>query len=128
MKIRSLISVLSLAILISGCGFILDPLAISLDDVNLAREGAVSMKYPLTVEKVRNNIKATAEVKGWTVFRDLPEDKCFVLIDIPGFIDTTEVGIFVEALEDGSRVEVGCLNRKAQAKVANELFTILELL
>lgn len=122
--------VLFLTVFVSGCAFFTDPLCLSLDDVELARERqSVRMESELEVGKLRANIKATAEVKKWLIYRDLPSDNLFVVMNIPGFIDTTEVGVWVEPKEEGGCVvEVASLNPKAQKVVEKELFTILKML
>lgn len=129
MKINMFL-VLFLTVFVSGCAFFTDPFCLSLDDVELAREkGTAKMESKLEVDKLRANIKATAEVKKWKIYRDLPSDNLFVIMNIPGFIDTTEVGVWVEPKEEGGCViEVASLNPKAQKVVADELFSILKLL
>lgn len=129
MKICNLLIILSFSVLISGCTFITDPVCISLKDVEAARDGSIKMSSSLPIDKVRNNIKATASVKPWMIYRDVPSENCFVVMNVPGFIDTTEVGIYVIPQEEGGcSIEVGSLNPKAQKVIAGELFTILQLL
>lgn len=119
---------LTLSMLMSGCYYITDPFGKSTKEVKAAYPKAHGHFFAQPEDKVREKVKAIAEVNEWNIFQDLPEENMFVIINVPGYIDTTEVAIYVEQYKTGTIVRIASLNRKAQKEIADEVLELLQAL
>lgn len=119
---------LVVSMLMSGCYYVTDPLGTSTEEVKAAYPKAQGHFFAQPVEKVREKVKAIADVNAWHIFQDLPENELFVIINVPGYIDTTEVAIFVEKYKTGTIVRIASLNRQAQRDIAEEVLELLQAL
>jgi len=123
---NKLLILLTLSMLMSGCYYITDPLGKSTKEVKAAYPKAHGHFFAQDKAAMREKVKAIAEVNEWNIFQDLPEEDMFVIINVPGYINTTEVAIFVEQYKTGTIVRISSLNRKAQKDIAEEVLELLQ--
>ncbi|MGL4854844.1 MAG: hypothetical protein ACRC37_06290 [Lentisphaeria bacterium] len=92
----------------------------------LARNESTSMKVVGDVEAIRQEVAKIIKESGWYMYQDLPSKDCFIVMNVPGAIDTTDVGVFITSQSEKEvLVQVASLNRSAQAIVAEKIFSNL---
>jgi hypothetical protein len=106
--------------LLSGCAILTDPAGKSIKPALEARKNAKEMIVSGTLDDVYRRVIATADAAGWEVFRESPEEHLVVYHQIPGAVDSTQVGVFCSEAAHGILVEVASpslFSRELAAKV-----------
>ncbi len=119
------LSILAATVMLSACTFITDPLCTSTKDVELAVKDyklTENIVVYATADKIMEHIKAQSERSDWLVFQNLTDVEGVVLMGFEGYIDTSEVGVFIRPLKDRCLVQIASLNRDLQHEVAKILY------
>ncbi len=120
-------SLMLIVLLLSGCALIKDTprtiIGYSFRDLESRREGALYQTYEGSLVDCYHAILMIAKEQKYTIYYQNLEKALVVLMDVPGAVNTTEVGLFLEVLENG-RVKVEIASRSSFAKktVANAFF------
>ena len=115
-----------LAFMLSGC-FLLDPLNKSTKALEETRSFAEVEHAVVAPDEIFRRIPEIALVNKWTVFQQFPKRRLIVLIDIPGFVNSTKTGVFVTAaVGGGSKIEVCSQSWYARHHVARVLAGALD--
>ncbi|MBT3288236.1 MAG: hypothetical protein HN849_09300 [Victivallales bacterium] len=105
---------------LSGCAIIRDPGGNSVAAVRKVRAEARTRVVPGKLEDVYRRTIETADAAGWEVFRRFPEEHLVVYHQIPGSVDSTQVGVFCSESDGGVLVEVASpsiFSRELAAKI-----------
>jgi hypothetical protein len=120
--------VIFLAFLFGGCAFVKDAprnvMGFSVRDIEAARGNASSQVYQAASADIFKAVIEEFQLKKYYVFTK-DEIRGFIsVMNIPGVVDTTEVGVFITALPAGKGVKVELSSRSTPAKriVALALF------
>ena len=83
--------------------------------------------YPCDLTECFNTVVAIAEKNKYYVFMKDPIRGLVTVMDVPGQVDTTEVGIFLTELskQQGVRVDLSSRSTPAKRAVAKVLFSEL---
>ncbi len=88
-----------------------------------ARMNAASQSFAIPYDEGFKEILQIAATQKWEIFLKDKQEGVIVVMDIPGAVDTTEVGIFVDA--DGAdkiKVDITSLSSNAKLVAADILF------
>ena len=107
-------------IFLTGCASLWDApqnvLGFSRRDMDAARGSAASAVYHADFLDVYEAILDIATKSKYHVFLKDEVRGFIVLMDVPGMVDTTEVGVYVTSLAGGGRVRVEVSSRSTPAK------------
>ena len=118
-----------LALFVSGCATLVDTpssiVGFSTRDLEDARAHSVYHSYRCSLDQCDAAILAFAEKHKYSVFMRDKRCQLTVLMGIPGYVNTTEVGIFLSVVDGGVRVELSSRSSPAKRAVALKLFSEL---
>ncbi len=84
-------------------------------DLSSCFEAVLEMTLPYGAEDL--------EDEKFVVFAKDARQRYMILMDVPGSVDTTEVGVFFDTLDDGRvKVDISSLSTRAKNKVAELVF------
>jgi hypothetical protein len=109
-------------LLVSGCAILTDPAGKSIKPALDARKNAEETVVPGTLDDVYRKVVATADAAGWEVFRAFPEKHMVVYHQIPGAVDSTQVGVFCTENAQGILVQVASPSLFSRELAAKALF------
>ena len=122
------IIVMSSLIFCSGCTTLCDApkniIGFSTKDIEVARAESLYQSYQGEFSDVFNAVIDIAKENKYYIFTKDEIRGMIILMDIPGAVDTTEVGVFVTSLEGkkGVKVELSSRSTPAKRTVAQGLF------
>ncbi len=131
MKILKGVLGLFLLVAFCGCASLLDApknvAGVSVRDMEDRRSGSIYQSYECSTMECFDAIIDIAILNKYNVFSKDQVKGIIVLMDIPGAVDTTEVGVFLTALENknGIKVEISSRSTPAKRTVAVLLFAEL---
>jgi hypothetical protein len=109
------------AVAVAGCRSASEPWHILVGDSTRGVEKARRVTHteviesPLSPDACFEHVLTLAEARGLKILRRVAEQRVAILIGIPGSIDTTEVGVFVDPRADGqSRIEISSFSVHAR--------------
>jgi hypothetical protein len=119
------------AFVLTGCATIADApkniVGFSTRDMEAARVKATTADFQADFTGVFDTVLALAKENNYYVFTQDEVRGLIVLMNIPGFVDTTEVGVFITPLKGGAfRVEVSSRSSPAKEAVAKAILGKLE--
>lgn len=118
-------------LILNGCAFIKNtPATIagySFNDLEHRRQDALYQIYDASIVDCYHAVLTIAKENQHTIYYQNLERSMIVLMDIPGAVNTTEVGVFFKSLEHG-KVKVEIVSRSSFAKktVANFFFAEIQ--
>jgi hypothetical protein len=131
MKILKVMSCFLLLGVCCGCAGLLDApknvVGISVRDMEDRRSGSIYQSYECSVMECFDAVVDIAVLNKYNVFLKDEAKGVIVLMDIPGAVDTTEVGVFFTALETSKGVKVEVSSRSAPAKRTAAVLLFAEL-
>lgn len=124
---------------IAGCASVSEPfkfvMGTSTKALEEARENAMSANYECTLSQcfdaalalgVNYSKGVPINKKYYYIFQKSRKKGMIVVMEIPGQVNTTEVGIFFHSLDEKkTMIEITSLSSSAKKKVADELFAEL---
>ena len=125
-----LISLLLIAV--SGCASITsipkNILGVSTKNLDNARSNSIYQVYQADYFDAYKAVLDAAKKSGYYVFLNDEVRGVIVLMNIPGCVDTTEVGVYVSRLakDQGVKIELSSRSTPAKRIVAKVLFEILK--
>lgn len=127
MKNKFLFLLLLILVSISGCARLTEFKRViwgsSIRALEDSRGTGLTQIYQCYFLECFNDSINIGQEKGYTVFLRSDKRKVIVFMNIPGSIDTTEVGVFFKPHQDGeTSIEVVSLSTRAKETVAADLF------
>jgi hypothetical protein len=122
---------LVLVVLCCGCAALKDaPLCIagvSTRSLESGKKDSIYQVYPCGLTECFQSVVDISAKNGFLVFRKDPVRGLVVVMDIPGQVNTTEVGIFLTELsnDQGVRIDLSSRSTPAKRAVAKALFSEL---
>jgi hypothetical protein len=118
---------LLVACALSGCATVTDApkniVGISTRGIEAARVEASSGDFQADFTGLYDAVLAVAKENNYYIFSQDEVRGLIVFMNVPGFVDTTEVGIFISPLKSGEfRVEVSSRSAPAKEAVASVIF------
>ena len=115
----------------SGCATIAEApksvIGISTRDVDKVRASAATGVFQGDFTNIYDAVLAVAKESSFYVFSQDEVRGVIVLMNIPGYVDTTEVGVFISPLKSGEfKVEVSSRSSPAREDVAKIILGKLE--
>jgi hypothetical protein len=122
---------LSVVFIFSGCATFLEGpksvIGISTRDVEGVRKNAATEDFQGDFTGIYDAVLAIAKEKNFFVFSQDEVRGVIVLMNIPGYVNTTEVGIFISPLKSGEfRVEISSRSSPVKEDVSAVIFGKLE--
>jgi hypothetical protein len=123
--------ILFLLVFSSGCASLWDSpkniVGVSVRDLQEMRVESLYQAYPAEYSDVFSAVLDVAKDEKYHVFSKSQDRGLIVLMNIPGCVDTTEVGVFLTRLGDREiKVELSSRSTPAKRAVAQRLFIDLE--
>jgi hypothetical protein len=75
-----------------------------------------------SLDEVYGKVRTIGTGQKWEIFREFPDEHLVVFHNLPGSVDTTQVGVFCSEAENGILVEVSCLGVFSRELAARVLF------
>ena len=124
--------IISSVFLLAGCASLVDApkniMGISTRDLDEARVHAAAQDLHADLADVFSAVVDIAKERKYYIFSKDESRGLIVLMNIPGCVDTTEVGVYLSSLEGGDvRVEVASRSTPAQVAVAEHVLADLEV-
>ncbi len=95
--------------------------------LNEARSTAQEQTFMCSYKECFDQVLEASHQAGYKVFIKDPRKQIIVLMNIPGSIETTEVGIFFDESSDGQTlIQVSSLSFRAKQTAAAEIFDHLQ--
>lgn len=126
-----ILSLLIAILMFSGCASVMDAprniLGFSRRDLNASRENSSFQVYQVGSQELFDVTVEVFSQARYTVFTKDAIRGFIAVMDIPGVVNTTEVGVFLTAQPDGRGVKIELSSRSTPAKrtVAALLFSKL---
>ena len=119
------------AFILTGCASITDApkniVGFSTRDMEAARSQATTADFQADFTGVFDTVLDVAKDNNYYVFSQDEIRGLIVLMNIPGFVDTTEVGVFISSLKGGAfRVEISSRSSPTKEAVAKAVLGKLE--
>ena len=118
-------------VLLCGCASVLDApknvLGFSRRALTAERENSSYQVYQASLQDVFGSVTKVFQKEKYTIFTSDEIRGCIAVMDIPGVVNTTEVGVFIEEQTGGRGIKVELSSRSTPAKrtVAALLFSKL---
>ena len=118
---------LGIGLLLGGCAQTVETVKVvwgsSTRALEEARAEAVREEFPLAYDACFREVLQIAGTEKWEIFIKDKKQGTIVVIGIPGNVNTTEVGIFLDkAGASRTKVEISSLSSSAKLKAADILF------
>ncbi len=122
-----LMSILWIGLFLGGCAQTVETVKVvwgsSTRSLEEARADAVREDFPMAYDACFREVLQIAGTEKWEIFIKDKKQGTIVVLGIPGNVDTTEVGIFLDkAGASRTKVEISSLSSSAKLKAADILF------
>ena len=103
---------------------------VSIRNLEKARVDSIYQVYPCDLSACFSAVLEVAEKNQYYIFSKNEDKGVIVLMNVPGYVDTTEVGVFFspELKGQGVRVELSSRSTPVKRDVAKVLFSELNVL
>ena len=131
MKLRQKIITIIFILSLGGCAVITEPFKVIWGSSTHALEGArdrgISITYSCDFDACYDAVLAIAKERKYVIFINERLKRRMVVMDIPGNVNTTEVGIFFSELKKSQvKIDISSLSSTAKEKVAKVIFEGLD--
>jgi hypothetical protein len=128
---KKMICFLGGVVFLAGCSTLTEiPRSVagaSTRNLESARADSIYQFYTADAAACFNAVLEVAQKNEYFVFTKDEARGIIVLMDIKGYVDTTEVGVFItDGLKDGTRVELSSRSTPAKRAVAKVFFADLK--
>nr|CAX68906.1 hypothetical protein JG1_0200 [uncultured bacterium] len=118
---------LAFVLVLNGCSTLLNTpkslIGISTKHLEDARANSLYQSYSCSFDQCYQTVLEIGKEQKYTAYLKKPGEGLIVFMNIPGAVDTTEVGVFLTAISSGVKIEVSSLSSPAKRTVAQAVFS-----